>query len=75
MLHVYVYNYGPVDIEVKVEVNGETDTDAEWLEIPSKEMKLYPTIVLQSIPLQDEVLNIKAYTRRENNVYYRYIVP
>ena len=74
-LHVFVYNYGTVDIEVRVEVNGVPYPDDEevWLKLPSKEMDLYPTIPLD--PLWEEELNIKAYTRRENNVYYRYIVP
>jgi len=74
-VHVFVYNYGTVDIEVKVEVNGKTDPAAEWIDIPSKEMKPFPTITLETPPEQKEELNIKAYTRRDNNVYYRYIVP
>jgi len=74
-LHVFVYNYGTVDIEVRVEVNGVTyPVDEEvWLKLPSKEMELYQTIPLD--PIWGEELNIKAYTRRENNVYYKYQVP
>jgi len=76
-LHVFVYNYGAVDIEVKVEVKGKVCPDAEdeWIEISSKEMVPVPTIDLETIPLPEEELNIRAYTRRGNNVYYRYIVP
>ena len=76
-LHVFVYNYGAVDIEVKVEVKGETYPDAEetWIEIPSKEMIPFPNIDLGTIPLSKEELNIRAYTRRGNNAYYRYLVP
>ena len=76
-LNVFVYNYGTVDIEVKAEVNGVTYPDDEkvWLKIPSKEMECYPTIDLGTPPDSDDELNIKIYTRRENNVYYRYQVP
>ena len=76
-LHVFVYNYGTVAIEVKVEVKGKTypDTTEAWIEIPSKEMIPFPTIDLETIPLQKEELNIKTYTKRGNNAYYRYLVP
>lgn len=76
-VHVFVYNYGTVDIEVKVEVKGENFLGAgeTWLEIPSKEMRHYPTIFLQSIPSLREELNIKAYTKRGNNAYYKFFVP
>jgi len=76
-LHVFVYNYGTVDIKVKVEVKGETcpAAEEEWIEIPSKEMMPFPNIILETIPLPKEELNIKAYTKRGNNVYYRYLVP
>ena len=76
-LHVFVYNYGSVDIEVKVEVKGKTYpyAEEEWIEVPSKEMMPFPTIDLETTPLPEEELNIKAYTRRGNNVYYRYLVP
>lgn len=76
-LYVFVYNYGTVDIEVKVEVKGGTYPAAEetWIEIPSKEMIPFPTIDLGTIPSSKEELNIRIYTRRENNAYYRYLVP
>jgi len=76
-LHVFVYNYGTVDIEVRAEVKGKTYPDAEdeWIEIPSKVMIPFPTIDLETTPLSKEELNIKIYTRRDNNVYYRYQVP
>lgn len=76
-LKVWIYNYGTVDIEVKVEVNSKTYPNAEdeWIKIPSKEMKPFPNIVLETTPLPKEELNIKAYTRRGNDAYYRFIVP
>ncbi len=77
-LHIFVYNYGTVDIKVKIEVKGETCLGAgeTWLEITSKEMKPYsPIVVLQPSPSPKEELNIKAYTKRGNNAYYKFIVP
>ena len=76
-LHVFVYNYGIVDIEIKVEVKGKTYPVAEeqWIEIPSKEMKPFPTITLETTPSPKEELTIKAYTKRGNNAYCRYLVP
>ena len=85
MLHVFVYNYGTVDIEVKIEVNGiasdsqpysQTYPDAKdmWIEVPSKDMNPIP-IPLETSPAPKDELNIKAYTKRDNNVYYMYIVP
>lgn len=74
-LNVWVYNYGTVDIEVKVQVKDEIRPEAEddWLEIPSKDMVQFPSINLDVI--SKEELNIKAYTKRGNNAYYRYLVP
>jgi len=76
-LHVFVYNYGSVDIEVKVEVKDiDYPVDEKvWIKIPSKEMMPFPIIDLGTPPGSDDELNIKVYTRRENSVYYRYLVP
>jgi len=73
-LNVWVFNYGTVDIEVKVQVKDITYPAAEneWKEIPSKDMKPFQ-LALDII--SKEELNVKAYTKRENNVYYKYIVP
>ena len=74
-LRVWVFNYGSVGIEVKVQVKGVTYPAAEtvWIKIPSKDMVLFPDIPLE--PIWREELNIRAYTKRENNAYYKYIVP
>ena len=74
-ISIFVFNYGEVDIEVKVNVKDVTypsDQDS-WIEIPSKEMVPFPSIPLDVSP--GETLDIKAYTRRENNAFYRYLVP
>ena len=77
VLHVFVYNYGMVDIEVRAEVKDIDYPDDEkmWIKIPSKEMVPFPIIDLVTTPESDDELNIKVYTRRENSVYYNYIVP
>ena len=74
-LNVWIFNYGTVDIEVKVQVKDITCPAAEdeWIEIPSKDMKQFPSIDLGII--SKEELNVKAYTKRGNNAYYKYIVP
>ena len=74
-LDVWIFNYGSVDIEVKVQVKDETHPVAEdeWKEIPSKAMEQFTFIDLGVI-LKEE-LNIKAYTKRGNNAYYRYVLP
>ena len=73
ILHVWVFNYGDVDIEFKVEVGDETWPygSNNWRGLPSKEMD---SISLGEFLSEDE-LNIKVYSRRGNNAYYRFIVP
>ena len=72
-LHVWVFNYGDVDIEFKVEVGDETwpDGSNNWRSLASKEMD---SVSLKVFSSEDE-LNIKVYSRRGNNAYYRFIVP
>ena len=74
-LTVWLYNYGSVDIEVKIQVGSVTypaDPD-EWIEIAKGGFEEMPPL---SYPAEkgDELV-IRAYTRRGNNVYYRYLVP
>jgi len=74
-LDIWIFNYGTVDIEVKVQVKDTTYPAAEddWFEIPAEDMKPFPSIPLDVI--SKEELNIKAYTKRGNNAYYKYVVP
>ena len=78
-LKVWVYNYGNVDIEVKIEVKNDVESvtypasSEEWIPMNAggfAEMNL-PSYTATS----GDNLVITAYTRRENSVYYRYIVP
>jgi len=73
MLYVWVYNYGDVDIEIKVQFKNITYPD-NWIDLASKEMVLVDPIDFTPDPGENE-LNIKAYSRRDNNVFYRYILP
>lgn len=75
LLRVWIFNYGTLDIEVKVQVKDVTCPAAkdDWIEIPTKDMMPFPTITLD--PIWGEELNVKAYTKRENNAYYKYVVP
>jgi len=71
-LKIWIYNYGDVDIEVKIQV-GIVTHPAEWIEIEEGGFaELEP--LSYSAESGDELV-IRAYTRRENNVYYRYLVP
>jgi len=73
-LNVWIFNYGTVDIEVKVQVKDITCPAAEdeWKEIPSKGMGHFP---IDLDVISKEELNVKAYTKRGNDAYYKYIVP
>ena len=74
-ISIFVFNYGEVDIEVKVNVKDVTypSDQYSWVEIPSNEMVPFPLIALDADP--GETLSIRAYTRRGNNAFHRYLVP
>lgn len=76
-LYVWIYNYGDVDIEVKVQVGDVTypENSEDWIEVESKDMVPVPPTALTETPTPGDELNIKAYSRRGNNAYYRYLVP
>jgi len=70
-LHVWVYNYGDVDIEFKIEIGETTYTD--WDDLASKDMKQVEQILFSAS--QGVELNIRMYSRRGNDAYYKFIVP
>ncbi len=70
-LHVWVYNYGDVDIEFKIQIGEMAYTD--WIDLASKDMIPVDPIELTASP--GDELNIRAYSRRGNDAYYRFIVP
>jgi len=70
-LNVWVFNYGDVDIEFKVEIEGYTGPD-EWIGLASKEMD---SVELNVFPSGPGEWNIRIYSRRGNDAYYRFIVP
>jgi len=74
-LYVWVFNYGDVDIEFKVQIGALTypvDPD-DWTDLASEDMKRVR--LLNFSPVSEVELNIKAYSKRGNNAYYRFIVP
>lgn len=73
-LRVWIYDYGPVDIEVKVQVGTVTQPENpdEWEGIAKGILK---EIDLSYTANSGDELSITAYTRRENNVYYRFYIP
>ncbi len=71
-LHVWVFNYGDVDIEFKVEVGGYTWPE-DWRALASKDMVSVPLTEFSPDPGVE--LNIRMYSRRGNDAYYRFIVP
>ena len=71
-LKVWIYNYGDVDIEVKIHV-GDVNHPDEWIEIAEGGFAEVPPLSYDA-DSGDEI-SIRAYTRRGNNAYYRYLVP
>jgi len=71
-LKIWIYNYGDVDIEVKIQV-GSFNHPEEWIEITAGGFEVLEPF--SYIAEKGDELIIRAYTRRENNVYYRYLVP
>ena len=71
-LKVWIYNYGDVDIEVKIQVGSVTYPE-EWIEITEGGFAALEPLSYSAESGKELV--IRAYTRRENNVYYRYFVP
>jgi len=71
-LKVWIYNYGDVDIEVKIQVGSVTHPE-EWIEITAGGFAALEPLSYSAESGKELV--IRAYTRRENNVYYRYLVP
>ena len=70
-LTVWVFNYGDVDIEFKVEVGVNTWPD-DWRGLASKDMV---SVGLNGFPSGPGEWNIRIYSRRGNDAYYRFIVP
>ena len=69
-LKVWIYNYGTVDIDLKVEVKSIT-YPTEWKPIARGGFEEIDTTSFTA----GEELVIRAYTKRGNNAYYRFIVP
>ena len=68
-LSVWIYNYGDVDIEVNVTYPENTNG---WEKVVSKELK---RIDIEYVAISGTEVGIKVESRRENDVYYRFVVP
>lgn len=68
-LSVWIYNYGDVDIEVNITYPENTNG---WEKVASKELK---KIDIEIVLLPDTEVGINVKSRRDNDVYYRYVVP
>lgn len=73
-LSVWIYNYGDVDIEFKIRYEAVTEPAGsdDWIEVASKDLKHFKIMGFDSAPRE---LNIKVYSKRGNNAYYKYLVP
>lgn len=75
-LKVWIYNYGSIAIEVKIQVENEGGIVIPYGDfIPIMAGGFEDVEFLDYPPVSGDNLVITAYTRRENSVYYRYIVP
>jgi len=71
-LRIWIYNYGSVDIGVRIQVGSVTHPD-DWVELAGGGfVELEP---LSYTAESGEELVIRAYTRRGNSAYYRFLVP
>jgi len=68
-LSIWINNYGDVDIEVNVTYPENTNG---WREVSSKH---FEEIFFDFDPVSGTEVGINVKSRRDNDVYYRYVVP
>jgi flagellin-like protein len=73
-LRVWIFNYGNVDIEVKIEVGGVIHPQ-NWIKMMAGGFKEVVPTLSYPTAVDGKELVIRAYTKRGNNAYYRYLVP
>ena len=73
-ISVWIYNYGDVDISIKIQYEAITEPAGSdnWIEVASKDLKHFKIMGFDSASRE---LNIKVYSKRGNNAFYRYLVP
>ena len=69
ILSIWVFNYGYIDIEVNVTY---PDNSVGWIEVSSKHLE---EISFGFYPVSEIEVGIKVESRRENDAYYRYVLP
>jgi len=68
-LHIWIFNYGDIDIEVNVTY---PDNSVGWREVSSEHLE---EIFFDFDPGDEIEVGIKVESRRENDAYYRFVVP
>ncbi len=68
-LSIWVFNYGDIDIEVNVTYPGNS---VSWRKVSSKHLE---EISFRFIPGSETEVGIKVESRRENDAYYRFVMP
>lgn len=76
ILRIWIFNYGDVDVVLDVYVNvtlgGDNSTKGTYVAAEDlEEIQVFTTPPLER---GDEVA-IKVHSRRQNNVYYKHVVP
>jgi len=69
ILSIWVFNYGDINIEVNVTY---PDNSVGWIEVSSKHLE---EISFGFYPVSEIEVGIKVESRRENDAYYRYVLP
>jgi len=76
ILHVFVYNYGSVDIDIKIQVEKDGVIVIPYGSLtPIMAGGFEELTPPDCTAISGETLVITVCTRRENSVYYRYLVP
>ena len=68
-LFIWVFNYGDIDIAVNVTYPGNS---VGWIEVSSKHLE---EISFGFDPGSENEVGIKVESRRDNDAYYRYVMP
>ena len=75
-LTVWIFNYGSVDIDIKIQVEKEGFIVIPYGSLTPIMAGGFEELTLPGYPATSgETLVITVCTRRENSVYYRYLVP
>lgn len=76
ILRIWIFNYGDVDVvlDVYVNVTGGGDNSTKGTYVASEDLEEIQVFTTPPLERGDEVA-IKVHSRRQNNVYYKHVVP